>query len=180
MSRHPTQLSIAALAFCASACGTGEPPDLTGDWRVQQIEWTQDDRRVRLTADGEMHMGRLKLPQRPGSFEPMFQAMQHVTVRLETSGRDFTGSVHAGDQTPPALLRQIGAQPGSVIAEFEGSLVNDTLGSALVTATNGREREVVFRIQDRGRRVIARAIPVFGESDRQASDVVLVPLGDRH
>ncbi len=100
--------------------------------------------------------------------------MQHVRVVVTQSGRDVRGSLHADSDAPASLLRQIDAQPGSTIAEFEGSLVNDTLGAVVVTVPDGRRRDVIIRIEDRGRRIVARAVPVFGETTEQASDVVLV------
>ncbi|UCC47372.1 MAG: hypothetical protein JSV41_07625 [Gemmatimonadota bacterium] len=174
-----TLVAVIALALALSelACQAGRsrrPPDLSGRWRALRIEWTQNERRVHLTADGEMHMGRFRLPQRPASFEPMIQAMQHVRVDVTQSGRDVRGSLHADSDAPASLLRQIDAQPGSTIAEFEGSLVNDTLGAVVVTVPDGRRRDVIIRIEDRGRRIVARAVPVFGETTEQASDVVLV------
>lgn len=165
------------LALACVACEAGRsrrPPDLSGRWRAVQIEWTQNERRVRLTADGEMHMGRLRLPQRPASFEPMIQAMQHVRLELNQSGSDLSGSLLADSDAPASLLREIDALPGSTIAEFEGSLVNDTLGAVVVNVPDGRRRDIVIRVEDRGRRIVARAVPVFGETAEQASDIVLV------
>jgi hypothetical protein len=173
------RIAIAAFATALTglACEAGtsrRAPDLSGRWRAVQIEWTQNGRRVRLTADGEMHMGRLRLPQRPASFEPMIQAMQHVRVELGQSGNGLSGSLLADSDAPASLLRQIDALPGSTIAEFEGSLVNDTLAAVVVRVPDGRRRDVIIRIEQRGRRIVARAVPVFGASAEQASDVVLV------
>lgn len=172
---------VAAAAFILSPLGLGcqvgssrRLPDLSGPWQAVQVEWTQNERRVRLTAEGEMQMGPLRLPQRPASFEPMIQAMQHVRVQVTQSGSDVSGSLQADSDAPASLLREIDARPGSTIAEFEGTLLNDTLGSVVVTVPDGRRRDVIIRIEDRGRRIVARAVPIFGETTEQASDIVLV------
>lgn len=167
---------IIVAAFLLPGCRGGTPPNVSGRWRVDRIEWTQNEKRVQLTADGVMTMGRFKLPTRPASFEPMIQAMQHVTIEVSQAGGEISGRVHADPEVPQALLDEAGARAGSAIAEFEGSLVNDTIGSVLVTTPDGQRREVLIHIQDRGRRIVAKAVPVFGESDEQASDIVLVPL----
>ncbi len=162
------------MTLLAFACGRDTRSSLSGRWRASQIEWTQDDRKVRLTAEGEMQIGRFKLPQRPGSFEPMIRTMKNVTIELTQSGDELRGSVHAGADATASVLRQIGATPGSAIAQFEGNLVNDTLGSVVVTTPDGRRRDIVLRIEDNGRRIVARAVPVVGESAERASDIVLV------
>ncbi|UCC74675.1 MAG: hypothetical protein JSV86_09035 [Gemmatimonadota bacterium] len=170
-------LTLFAAAMPLASCGGDALPALSGDWRATQIEWTQSDQRVRLTAAGEMHVGRLRLPQRPGSFDTMIEAMATLTIEVRQSGRDLSGDVRAGPDAPASLLRQVGAQPGSVVAEFDGALVNDTLAAVVLTTPDGQRRDIVLRIEERGRRVIARAVPVFGESVEDAGDVVLVPAG---
>lgn len=174
--RSTLALALAVAALLLASCRAGTPPDLAGRWRVSQIEWTQNDQQVRLTAEGEMHIGRLKLPQRPRSFEMMFEAMATVTVEVQQSGSDIRGALHASPEAPARLLQQVGATPASVVAEFAGDLVNDTLGSVVITTPDGQRRDILFLIENGGRRVVARAVPVFGESEARAGDVVLVPI----
>jgi hypothetical protein len=159
-----------------TSCGRETTPELAGRWRAVRIEWTQNERRVRLTAEGRMEIGRLRLPTRPASFELIFQAMNTISVEVSQTGRDLRGNARATNDAPAALLAQAGARPGSIVAEFEGSLVNDTLGSVVVTTPDRQRREIVFVVQERGRRILARAVPVFGEAPEEASDVVLVPV----
>lgn len=166
--------ALALLTFFFAGCRREAPPSVAGRWRVAQIEWTQNDQRVKLTADGELHMGRFKLPTRPATFEPMIQAMQHITVEVDQTGDELSGRVQADAGAPAALLREVGAQPGSLVARFSGDVLNDTLATVLIVAADGREREAVLNILDRGGRVVARALPVFGERDADASDVTLI------
>lgn len=164
------------LCLAASACNGGGQADVSGQWQVTRIEWDQNDQRVRLTAEGELHMGRLKLPTRPASFEAMITAMRHVGVEVNQDERQLRGRVHADAGAPEAILQQVGARPGSVVAEFSGELISDTLGRVTVLTPDGRSREVVLQIEDGGKRVVARAVPVFGEADADAGDVVLVRI----
>jgi hypothetical protein len=169
-----TFAALALIGVALSGCRREGLPSVAGRWRVAQIEWTQNDQRVKLTAEGELHMGRLKLPSRPATFEPMFQAMQHVTVEVDQIGEELSGRVEADAEAPRALLQQVGAQPGSLVARFSGSWLNDTLATVLIVAADGREREAVLNILDRGNRVVARSLPVFGERETDASDVTLI------
>jgi hypothetical protein len=166
----------ASLWLKAAGCAGGDTQDVSGAWQVTQIEWDQDDRRVRLTAEGELQMGRFKLPTRPASFEPMIAAMQHVTIEVNQNERELSGRVHADANAPASVLEQVGARPGSVVAEFSGELLGDTIGSVTVVTPDGRRREVVLQIEEGGDRVVARAVPVFGEAEADAGDVVLVRL----
>ncbi|NIR44338.1 MAG: hypothetical protein GWN99_00250 [Gemmatimonadetes bacterium] len=163
----------AALGPTAAACGDGGPLDVSGRWQAVRIEWTQNDQPVTLTVDGELQMGRFKLPTRPASFEPMIAAMGHVTIEVNQNVRELSGRVHADAEAPGPVLSQVGARPGSVVAEFSGRLVNDTLGTVTVVTPDGRQREIVLVIEADGDRVVARAVPVFGEADADAGDVVL-------
>ncbi len=102
--------------------------------------------------------------------------MNTVTVEVEQAGRAISGSLQATADAPSHLLRQIGAAPGSIIARFAGDMVNDTLGTVKIETPDGRRREIVFRVEERGRRVVAQAVPVFGESEADAGDVLLLPV----
>lgn len=166
-----------AWAALSSACSSGAagPATISGVWQAAHIEWDQGGRKAKLTIDGHMHLGRVKLPTQPASFDPIIQTMQNVTIQVSQSGGEFRGTVTAGSAAPASVLRQIGAQPGSVLAEFEGQILSSASGSVVVTTADGRRRSFDLRIEEGGRRIVAFGVPVFGETAERAGDVLLVP-----
>ena len=166
------------IAVLAAGCerGAASPPTISGHWSTKHIEWDQTGRPIKLTVEGRMHIGRLKLPTRPSSFDPVIQTMQNVTIQVIQTGANLRGSIAAGSSVPSSLLEQIGGMPSSVIAEFEGSMWSATQGSVVVTTADGQRREIDLVLEEGGRLVRALGVPVFGEAEDEAGDVVLIPI----